>query len=221
MRPTIGIAVPCYVNHSVHIEGLLRNIAASSEKPDRIVISCSSWTRTNDVVFIFEGIPVEILYTTRVLNAAQNRNRAAKRLTTDLISFFDADDLMHPKRIEYIRGAFENRLDISALYHGYSYDHASKRHDPFWEVGPANLLPNKLVKDPKAVGIMALTDPPNQFEHHHAHVTVRSDIFSHFMFPEHPQYTRLEDSVYGALLVASNVPMAFLSNVLSRYIFGN
>lgn len=217
---SFGVAIPCYVNHYKYIDGLLKNIASSTEKPDRIVISCSSWTDDSRVLYAFEGIPVEILYTKKALNAAQNRNRAAQELKTDLISFVDADDIVHPKRTAFLRSTFAEHPDIEVLYHNYTYDQQAKRYDPFREEESPALLPNKLVKDPKAVGIMVLTDPPNQISHHHAHVTVRRSVFQKFQFPENPQYARMEDSLYGAVLVANQFSVACLQNTLSRYLFG-
>jgi hypothetical protein len=127
---------------------------------------------------------------------------------------------MHPRRIEFLRTTFERDREIAALYHTYRHEHHSKRSDPFWEETAPTLLPNPIVKDPRAVGIMVVTDPPNQLSLHHAHVTVRSSVFPRIQFPENAEYARMEDSLYGALLVAHNVPMACLTNALSLYTFG-
>lgn len=219
MTLTIGVAIPCYSGHAHYILPLLHNIASSTVKPDSIVISCSSWEHSKRLGFTYDGIPVQIWYATERLNVAQNRNRAASCLNTDLITFLDADDLMHPKRIEFLRHTLETRPDVSAVYHGYSWEHVSKRGDPFWEEESPRPLPNPMVKDPNAVGIMVATDPPNQYEHHHAHVTIRRAVFDLFRFPESWDSYRKEDSLYGAFLVAHAVPVLFLNNKLSRYIF--
>jgi glycosyltransferase involved in cell wall biosynthesis len=219
MRPTLGVVIPCTVNHVKYLDNLLRTTASSTVKPVRIVISCSSSPTERDVLLDMDGIPVEILYTTRTLNAAQNRNRGAARVATEIITFFDADDVMHPRRIEFLHAVLEARTDIDVLYHNYSYEPESARYDPFWTEDAWAIHPASMVKDPRAVGIMVRTDPPNQVAHHHAHVTVRSHVGSRFQFPEDARYARLEDSMYGALLVAHAVPMACLTNRLSRYIF--
>jgi glycosyltransferase involved in cell wall biosynthesis len=153
------------------------------------------------------------------LNQATNRNRAASLLTTDLVTFIDADDLMHPRRLEFLCDIFEKRPDIACVYHTHVHDHISKRNDPFWEEPVMNPLPNPMVKDPKAVGLMVLTDPPNQYEHHHAHVTVRKPVFDRLTFDEDWRFYRMEDSVYGVKLLNNNIPMLFLNNRLTRYIF--
>lgn len=212
----IGVAIPCYSGHHHYIESLLENIASSTVKPNQIVISCSSWTHDNQVNLDYKGIPVQIWYSSQRLNQAANRNRAASLLTTDLITFIDADDLMHPRRIEFLLAMFEQRPDISAIYHDYQTDHVSRRSDPFWEETEPRPLPNKLVKDPVHYGIMVET-----VNHpiHHAQVTVRNRVFNVFKFDEDWSVYRAEDSMYGALLITHEVPALYLHNKLSRYIF--
>lgn len=221
MKPTLGVAIPCHAGHFKYISALLQNIATSTDKPDEIVISCSSWKNNATSEFTFEGIPVKLFYTRHMLNASQNRNRAAGALKTDLISFLDADDLMHPRRIEFVRNTFDMRKDVDAVYHNYSYEPQSSRNQPFWDEPTLIVHPGKFVKDPNAVGIMVLTNPPNQLQHHHAHVTIRSSVFRRIQFPENPNFARMEDSVFGAILVANSVPMVYLENKLSRYMYGN
>jgi glycosyltransferase involved in cell wall biosynthesis len=217
--PTIGVAVPCYSGHAHYIPSLLQNITTSTVKPDEIVISCSSSLTDRTDYFECNSVPVTILYSTRRLNQSTNRNRAAKLLKSDLISFIDADDLMHPRRIELLLETFQKYPDISVVYHNYSHDHISARENPFWEEPELKVLPNKLVKDPIAHGLMVLTDPLRQYGHHHAHVTVRREVFDTFKFDEDWSAYRIEDSTYGALLFANNVPMLYLHNKLSRYTY--
>ena len=111
---------------------------------------------------------------------------------------------------------FEQRPDISVIYHDYLYQHVSTRNDPFWEEEAPNPLPNKIVKDPHQIGIKV---EPGNYPFHHAHVTVRKGIFAVFKFDEDWSVYRAEDSVYGALLIKHDVPALYLHNKLSRYIF--
>jgi glycosyltransferase involved in cell wall biosynthesis len=216
---TIGVAIPCYSGHVRYITPLLDNIAESTRKPDDIVISCSSSENNRTLAFVYKDMSVRIWYSTERLNQATNRNRAASLLKTDLITFIDADDLMHPKRIEYLCKAFESRPDIDVVYHNYLYNHVSKRNDPFWDEPEFNPLPNPMVKNPAAVGLMVLTNPPGQYEHHHAHVTLRKAVFDRLKFDEEWRFYRMEDSIYGVKLLNNNIPMLFLNNRLTRYIF--
>lgn len=219
MTLTIGVAIPCYSGHFQFLMPLIENIANSTRKPDSISISCSSWYHDRREFVTYKDIPVHIWYSSKRLNVSQNRNRAASLLNTDLISFIDADDVMHPKRIEFVANTLQARSDISAVYHDYVYEDASKRYDPFWEESSPNPLPNPMIKDPNAFGIIVSSDPPNQYSHHHAQVTVRSSVFSMLKFDESWGSYRKEDSLYGATLLKYNVPCLYLHNKLSRYIF--
>lgn len=213
---SIGIAIPCYDKHIHYIPSLLENIASSTVKPDQIVISCSSWIHNELDHFLYNGIPVQIWYSSQRLNQAANRNRAARLLTTRLISFIDADDVMHPRRIEFLLAMFEQRPDISVIFHDYQTDHVSTRMEPFWEEVEPRPLPNPIVKDPERIGIMLV---PNEYPIHHAHLTVRKPVFNLFKFDEDWSVYRTEDSVYAATLILHNVPALYLNNKLTRYIF--
>jgi glycosyltransferase involved in cell wall biosynthesis len=221
MTRTIGLAIPCYAGHAKYLESLLENIALSTRRPDAVCISCSSWTSDARVTTTVHGIPVTTWYSTETLNAAQNRNRAASCLRTDLISFLDGDDLLHPKRLEFVCAAFAMRPDLGAVYHDYRYEHIPRRDDPFWEEPSPRLLSAPLVKDPKAMGLMVLSDPPYQYSHHHAHVTVTARVASVLRFDESNEVRGREDSLYGALLVDYDVPCGYLNNKLTRYLFQN
>lgn len=218
MTLTLGVAIPCYAGHFHYLTSLLSNIASSTMKPSEIAISCSSWSHDKLEYFSYDGIPVQVWYSSDKLNASQNRNRAASLLKTNLISFLDADDLMHPRRIEFLLHAFETRPDISAVFHDYAYQPVSMRNDPFWEEHQANPLPNKVQKDPNAAGIIVEGGP---YAIHQAQVTIRSRLFSVFRFNEDWSYFRKEDSMYAATLVTHEVPCLYLNNKLSRYIFNS
>lgn len=221
MTLTIGIAIPCHNAHFHFLRSLLENIASSNVKPNQIAISCSSWNHNKTEYIEYAGIPVHIWYSSEKLNASQNRNRAASLLNTNLISFIDADDVMHPRRIEFLLQAFETRPDISAVYHDYKFENVSMREQPFWEEPIAIPISQKIVKDPNPNAHGAVVEGRSDYGFHHAHVTVRSTVFSIFKFNEDWKYNRIEDSVYAVTLVTNDVPCLYLKNKLSRYSFNN
>lgn len=218
MTLTIGVAIPCYSGHVNYIVPLLDNITSSIRVPDDIVISCSSSENDRILSFVHKGVPVRIWYSTERLNQATNRNRAASLLKTDLISFFDADDLMHPKRLAFVCDVFESRPDISGIYHNYSLESVSCRDNPFWEESEPIIINESIVRHPTLPGILVFTRRDNGYAIHHAQVTIRRDVFSTLKFDEDWKYYRIEDSVYGAKLVNNKVPLLYLYNRLSRYI---
>lgn len=214
MTLTIGVAIPCYNKHIHYIPELLENIASSTVKPHQIVISCSSWNVNKIEKIDVHGIPVTILYHQEVFNQARNRNIAGGYLTTDLISFFDADDIMHPKRIEFILDVFEKNPGVSAVYHNYVWCHSSERKHPFWEENEIHIISEPVIHDERGIGIKI-----GSYHIHHAQVTVKRNIFNVFKFNEDIMYYRIEDSYYATILKNFDVPIMYLSNQLSRYMY--
>lgn len=209
----IGVAIPCYEGHFNKLSYLIQNIAESTLKPDHIAISCSSWTHDRRVNTSYNGIPVSVQYSRQRLNQATNRNIAARMLATTLVSFIDADDLMHPSRLEYVCRAFAE-TNCQAIYHGYTWEHVDQYMDPFPPADPYQLVSDPVVLDPNGVGLKV-----GPYALHHAHVTVRHDLFNRFKFDESWDAYRKEDSLYGKTLAENGVSLRFLSNRLSRYIF--
>jgi len=212
----IGVAIPCYVNHFSLLPSLIENISKSTLRPDHIAVSCSSWTHNNRTDTVYDGIPVSIQYSTKRLNQATNRNIAGGMLRTQLISFIDADDLMHPSRLEYVVRAFKEG-PYHAMYHSYASEPIGEYSKPFESVGEYDLVSTpSIVSNPNAIGILVGTTP---HPIHHAHVTVRRDVFNRFKFDERWEVYRTEDSLYGKTLVESGVSLGYLANKLTRYIF--
>ena len=116
----IGVAIPCYYGHISNLINLLDSIQSQSILPDKVVVSCSSTS-------IFENnkkysFPLRIIVTKERKNAAQNRNIAAAQLDTmDLITFIDADDIMHPQRIEVLLLVIQNYNSDIILHNYYGF----------------------------------------------------------------------------------------------------
>ncbi len=114
---TLGIAIPCYKIHLGPLKNLLDSIERQTKKPDKVIISSSS-TKIEDVPYKSTdySFPFFIITTSEKKNAAQNRNIAASHLDTDIISFIDADDVMHYQRLEIIYKCFTS-TDCKFLLH--------------------------------------------------------------------------------------------------------
>jgi hypothetical protein len=98
----------------------LKYIEAQTRAPDIIIISISGYIADSTLDISGLTIPVTVLTTPNQLYAGANRNiagaEAIKQGATHL-SFFDADDIMHPRRLECIEYAFTNNPDMSGLLH--------------------------------------------------------------------------------------------------------
>lgn len=211
----LGVAIPCYEGHFNLLPALIENISTSTVRPDHIAISCSSWKHNLRTNTQYKGIPLSIQYSRQKLNQATNRNIAGSMLKTKYISFIDADDLMHPSRIEYILKAFDSG-PYEAIYHGYSSEHSTHSGDPFKPMDSFKLSSEKMVIDPNAYGLKV---GETNYEIHHAHVTVKQEVFKKFKFNESWEAFRLEDSLYARSLVENDVKLGYIANKLTRYIF--
>lgn len=121
MSFTIGIVIPCYKPHIGLLGRLLWSINNQTRKPDIVVVSCSS-SEESDIIYkdTDYNFSLKIFTHKEKMNVAQNRNFGARQLNTDIITFFDADDIMHPQRIEIIHKCYllypNTRLFLHSLH---------------------------------------------------------------------------------------------------------
>jgi glycosyltransferase involved in cell wall biosynthesis len=207
---TIGIAIPCYRMHFKHIPDILKNIQNSTRLPDHVVFSCSSSHRDDEEDLTEYGFPVTILYTTKDQNAAQNRNRAASRLKTDYISFIDADDRMHPKRLEIVSKFLDARPTVDAVYHAFI---ASETYNYVFTEEDATSCVFNVMRNPYE-WTNCLVDACM----HHAHVTVRSSAFQKLKFVEDDWAFRIEDGIFARQLIEQGFNTKFIPYRLTTYI---
>jgi hypothetical protein len=117
-RLTIGIAVPGYINHVKFLYPFLDAYEAGTEKPDKVAISLSSMPE-EFVLTKSYSFPIQIIATPARQTAGKNRNVAKAALDTDIVSFMDIDDIAHPRRVEYIRRAFEMNPTVDVVLHNF------------------------------------------------------------------------------------------------------
>jgi len=105
----LGVCIPCYKDHIKYIQQCLESIENQTRKPDVVSISFSEVTEP-PVLSNF-SFPIEIITTPEKQCQGKNRNTAASKIDVDVLSFFDADDIMHPNRLASIEAAFSQGLD--------------------------------------------------------------------------------------------------------------
>ena len=133
----IALVVPTYKPHYVYLNRLCANIAEQTRLPDLVIIRASSCdeagkTILEEVLGAEWPYPLKILDTPEKQYQAQNRNEGADAVPPDfdIISFFDSDDLMHPRRLEFIESVFEQGAE--AVFHDYSHREQSFTR-PVWD----------------------------------------------------------------------------------------
>jgi glycosyltransferase involved in cell wall biosynthesis len=211
--PTIGLAVPCYKGHITLLKRLFDSIEKQLRKPDMVVVSCSSSSdedipyKSSDYSFPFK------IYTHRERrNAAQNRNFAADNLDTDIVSFMDADDIMHPQRVQVVEKAFKK--NIVMLVHNFVYgdkDEFKFYHHILFNIGTLVIT---------SIGwSVTHLDSNNKYGIANGHITVLKSIMKNIRYRETSDYTGREDSVFTSDIVkAYPLNVAHSPLELSKYI---
>jgi hypothetical protein len=215
MRKTLGIAIPTYDKHISYLKDLLDLISGSTVLPEQVSISASSFNGDKPEMGEY---PFEVIFTptSESKNAAQNRNIAASKLTTDIISFIDGDDLPHIKRNEMILKYFEtNTLPVVHDYfreskHELSYTN-KEVGELDYEIGIIDYAPKETHHHPF---------PKNNklISYHNAHLSLLNEDFKKFKYNEDKSVERKEDSIYNRKLVENGVFISFIKNKLSFYV---
>lgn len=218
----IGLAIPAYVGHIDSLFRLLDSIQNQSRIPDKVVVSCSS-TKDREFDSHFEKInnysfALKIITSEEKKSAAQNRNIAGSNLTdVDYITFIDADDIMHPQRIEILLTIFqENDCDI--ILHNY-YDNIIFENIYFEKIesNQINVRINSLEQCYSGCIKHKIYCNDNE-KIHHGHVSLKQVIFNNVKFPEEPEFYRKEDCIFCYRVFSlPNIKNVYISNELTYY----
>jgi glycosyltransferase involved in cell wall biosynthesis len=211
----LGIVIPSYKGDIAKLQTLLDSIESQTVKPYHAVISCSSMKDTQFPDLPHYSFPLTIFVWDGRKNAAQNRNTGAKFLLdkVDLLSFFDADDIMHPQRNEHILTAFNSPENPDIVLH--SYLEGPEIQLPFSEISNPRMMFNCLQRAPSGC-----TYNPNNdsLRIHQSQATVKKEIFQQIQFQEGVDYERREDAVFcGDVTNLPNIRSAYINAPLSKY----
>jgi glycosyltransferase involved in cell wall biosynthesis len=218
----IGVAIPSYIGHIDLLFKLLDSIQNQTIIPNKVVVSCSS-TKKNDleVDCYVEKLQrytfyLEIITTEEKKNAGQNRNIAASKLSDmDYITFIDADDVMHPQRIEILLKVFqENDSDI--ILHNYFIDVTFEK-DTFKKIENENIIVRNNSLKQHWSGCIEHIDYVEE-SIHHSQVSVKNEILNKIKFPEENEFNRKEDCIFcHRVFNLPNIKNSYIANKLSYY----
>lgn len=209
---TIGIAIPTYKNHLNSLETLLDKISKSTILPNQVSLSISS----TEEYKVEKNYPFELILTVTndYKNPSQNRNIAASKLTTDIISFIDGDDFPHPQRNEFILKSFD--LGSECVVHNYYKK--SHLYEDFFKIKYENIVRLPKHIDTVYNDTIYPRNKNNHIDYHCAHISVLKELFNEFKYDEDNQIKYKEDSYYVRTLVENNHPICFLNNKLTLYL---
>lgn len=210
---SIGVAIPCYYGHIKNLINLLDSIEEQTVKPNKVVISCSS---TKDKIETkLYSFSLEIIITDEKKNAAQNRNIAACKLTdVDYITFIDADDIMHPQRIEILLKVFKD-TNCDIILHNFFINETNFKH-----IEPVDIRINELTQC--LTGCIRHVDfykYQNTCQKiHHSQSSIKKYIFDIIKYPEEQEFYSKEDCVFCYRIFGiPNIKNVYIANELSIY----
>ena len=212
---SITVCIPCYKYHIPQLKHCLDAIEKQTILPEAVIVSCSS-SAESDIQFSTEySFPLKIITTIERKNAAQNRNIAAATAETKYLTFFDADDVMHPQRIEALCTAIDQYPNTEIILHNYFTLEESKTLSSWPTYSSLTLLPNTLAKAPSGCAIFT---PNWQQRIHHSQVSVSKRVWELIKFNEAKDHERKEDAVFcGNCLALPQIQSVYISQQLSKY----
>ena len=198
MSLTIGVVIPCYKPHIGVLKRLLDSIEAQSRKPDMVVVSCSS-SQEEDMPYKSSdySYPLKIFTHSEKRNTAQNKNYGSRIVGTDIISYFDADDIMHPQRIEVIFNVFMKNSNLKLLLHSLKLNPPDFNY-PTYEV---ENIPVEL--DPFFICHWGAVNLKHESYRaiHNGHNAIRKDIFNEVQYIESDDGLGREDTIFNRVLI--------------------
>ena len=212
----IGVAIPCYYGHIERLYDLLDSIEKQTILPTKVVISSSSTSKfTLNKTYSF---PLSVIITVGKQNASKNRNIAALNLhDMDYITFIDADDIMHPQRIEFLLKGFQT-YDSDIILHNY-FEWTKGTIDSFFKnKQELKIRTNTLVKSLSGCITQTNGYSDKVDKIHHSQVTIKKGILQQVQFPEEAEFNRKEDCVFCYRVFSlPNIKHAYIQNELSFY----
>jgi len=222
------MCIPCHSEDLGCIDKCFKSIKDQEEAPDIITMSVSSSTPEKETVFNQKKkeykLPIHYTFTKEVLLPGANRNRAAaeavKRGATHL-SFFDFDDIMHPKRFKVIRKAFNKNKGLTGLVHGF--ESASKMNStvtspniPVKGAVHLNMIQPAFENNQEGIPFNTVrVDPTQPGNVHNGHSTVKSAFWKQYPFREDLK-TGEDGSFVNSILTKGT--LGFMSDPLTLYL---
>jgi glycosyltransferase involved in cell wall biosynthesis len=213
---SIGVAVPCYVGHIPRLFDFLDSVENQTLKPDKVFVSCSSTKEFPFNELKKYSFPLEIKITEEKKNAAENRNIAIENLLDiDYVTFMDADDIMHPKRIEIIMQVF-NKNGCDIILHNYEMS----EFNDFETIDSESICIRINELRQHFSGCIEHCDF-YKYQHegiHHSQASVKKAILDAVKYPEGCEFARREDCIFcHTVFNLPNIQSVYISNKLSLY----
>jgi glycosyltransferase involved in cell wall biosynthesis len=232
----IAVCIPCASKDIKYLKACIGSVKAQTRQPDFVIVSISSIENEGSLDLPDIEIPIEYIYSKGLVHPGGNRNLAAKKaveMGADLLTFFDADDIMHPRKIEETESHFMKHPEITAFLHSYLTGPKGDMRIYEGKIAiPWQPLTGEYIKSPfhyytcEAGGgncllfinsFMKSTSPGYGYVHN-AHMTVKASFWK-----DHP-YSEIkgplgycEDTNFSASIITSGLIIGYTPDMLSLY----
>tara|TARA_Y100000816_G_C26107818_1_gene589428 strand:- start:3935 stop:4657 length:723 start_codon:yes stop_codon:yes gene_type:complete len=160
----ICICIPCVDKHIPLLNKFLETIPKFTYIPDEVCISLSpKFDKTlnlddekNKLMQKFSNLNLKILVQDKITQAAMNLNKLSEIAESDILVRCDADDIIHPQKLEIIKTIFEKYPDTKLLLHAWFIkQHRDYSMSTFSFIDISN-LDNEIYNDIQTFKIMDL-----------------------------------------------------------------
>lgn len=223
---TMAVTIP-HFNQTDYLSETLEHLRTQTRPPDEVIVvdDCSPDRASVERVVAEaqrRGLPALLVPSLEKLYCGGGRERGAQEATSDIVIMHDADDISHPRRLEFTEQFFRAHPDATHLTVGltsFKGDHfpfisdlGSTEEMGRFVVHPAQVIATmraRFVNHQFAVkGARALSRPGHYghdgtFGTHAGHVAYRRDLVGRIAWttPSNKVFTNYEDYEFNLLLL--------------------
>ena len=97
----VSVVIPCYKDAHT-LARALDSVLGQSRQVDEIIVVNDASPESHEIEAVMDGYPqVRYIINSQNMGLAATRNVGVEMATGDVISFLDADDQLHPQKIEF------------------------------------------------------------------------------------------------------------------------
>lgn len=113
MSARISVIIPCYKDAAT-LGRALESVYAQTTLPDEVVVVNDCSPQTAEIEAVLRNFPrVVYLRNSSNMGLAATRNVGVNAASGDILSFLDADDELHPQKLEFQLRAFEPAVAVA------------------------------------------------------------------------------------------------------------
>lgn len=121
----VTVGIPCVAYHLGYLHYTLTSVACQTVLPKKVIVSVSSFPKDKEfpTEFFYTNFPdleLKFIVTEEKQWASKNRNIIMDHCETEFLLMMDADDHMHPRRVEIIGKLFRDNPDKVLILHAWN-----------------------------------------------------------------------------------------------------